>query len=79
LSLEFDKPRSNRESWWRSGLKETPKPGTYNLPSFTQELNKRRSSFSFKTDGRRRDPMPHLRKGQYLLPGAYTYEDLYEK
>jgi len=40
---------------------------------------KKPSSFSFKSDGRRRDPLPHMRKGDYLLPGAYSYEDLSQR
>jgi len=59
--------------------KETPLPGRYNLQTFVHDIIKKPNSFSFKSDGRRRDPPPQMRKGEYLLPGAYSYEDLSQR
>ena len=70
-------PVSGRESWWRTTIKDTPNPGTYDthLNTFIKEINGRSMTYGFKSDGRRRDPQPLEPKGKELLPGAYTVED----
>ena len=70
---------SARDSWWYSTLKNTPSPLKYNFPSFVQEIFKKPNTYRFKSNGRKGDPMPQLPKGQYLLPGAYDYEDLADR
>lgn len=37
---------------------------------------KRPGTYRFKSDGRRLDPTPQIGKGDYLLPGAYDFEDM---
>lgn len=71
----YVQPCSGRESWWRSTIKETPLPGSYNIPSFLAEVYRKPNTYRFKSDGRRIDPTPQIGKGEYLLPGAYAYED----
>ena len=72
---------SGRESWWRSTIKETPLPGAYNvhMSTFINEINKKPNTYSFKSDGRRLEPTPQIGKGDYLLPGAYGYEDFAQR
>jgi len=55
--------------------KETPLPGRYNMPSFLNEVLRKPNTYRFKSDGRRIEPMPQIGKGEYLLPGAYSFED----
>ena len=50
-------------------------PGRYNLPSFLSDVYKKPNTYRFKSDGRRLEPMPQIGKGEYLLPGAYSFED----
>jgi hypothetical protein len=70
-------PASDRESWWRTTIKDTPNPGTYDthLNTFIKEIVARPMTYGFKSDGRRRDPQPLEPKGKELLPGAYSVED----
>ncbi len=75
LLNNYEQPASDRESWWRCTIKETPSPLKYQISGFIKELNGRQANFSFKSNGRKRDPMPTMAKGSYLLPGAYGYED----
>lgn len=45
------------------------------MNSFLTEVLKKPNTYRFKSDGRRHDPTPQIGRGQYLLPGAYSYED----
>lgn len=54
-------------------------PGKYNLPNFINDLVKRPNTYRFKSDGRRHEPLPQIGKGEYLLPGAYSYEDFSQR
>ena len=55
---------------------ETPVPGSYRITdNFMVDLAKRPNTYSFKSDGRRLDPMPQIGHGQYLLPGAYNHKE----
>jgi hypothetical protein len=74
-------PASDRESWWRVTIKDTPNPGTYDthLNTFIKEVIARPMTYGFKSDGRRRDPQPLEPKGKELLPGAYSVEDFGER
>ncbi|UJR20995.1 hypothetical protein I4U23_024095 [Adineta vaga] len=76
-SSTYEPPMSDRESWWRTTIKETPIPGTYDthLNTFIKEVTTRPMTYSFKSDGRRRDPQPLEPKGKELLPGAYSVQD----
>ncbi|CAF1332025.1 unnamed protein product [Rotaria sordida] len=77
----YEPPVSDRESWWRTTIKNTPIPGTYNthLNTFIKEIVARPMTYGFKSDGRRRDPQPLEPKGKELLPGAYSVEDFVER
>ncbi|CAF0848008.1 unnamed protein product [Didymodactylos carnosus] len=74
-------PASSRESWWRSTIKESPNPGSYDthLNTFIKDIVQRPNTYGFKSDGRKRDPRPLDPKGQYLMPGAYRFEDFSEQ
>jgi hypothetical protein len=67
---------TNRESWWRAELRPTPRPGAYSVPSSWDQMNKKPATYNFKTDGRKHDPVIRMKKGDYLLPGAYNFEDM---
>lgn len=71
-------PASDRESWWRVTIKDTPSPGAYetHMNTFVKDILARRMTYGFKNDGRRRDPQPLEPKGKELLPGAYSVDDL---
>lgn len=45
------------------------------MTSFVTESLKKPNTYRFKSDGRRIEPMPQIGKGEYLLPGAYSFED----
>ena len=45
------------------------------MPSFLSEVYKKPNTYRFKSDGRKIEPMPQIGKGEYLLPGAYSFED----
>ncbi|KAI3388402.1 hypothetical protein SNEBB_006384 [Seison nebaliae] len=72
----FEKALTNRESWWRAYVRETPLPNRYEIPSSIQQfLSRTDARSSFKSDGRRRAPYPHHQQtGSTLLPGAYYIE-----
>ncbi|CAH1263299.1 protein STPG4-like isoform X1 [Branchiostoma lanceolatum] len=74
-NMMWEGPRSGRE-WWRSWLKETPVPGTYESRDFLedQELNPVPITYNFKNEGRKKDA-DVLRRGDTLLPGAYNLKD----
>lgn len=76
---DYELPVSERESWWRTTIRETPGPLKYKISGFIKELNQRQDTFSFKTEGRKRDPMPRMARGAVLLPGAYGYEDFAQR
>jgi len=63
LLNNYEQPASDRESWWRCTIKETPSPLKYQISGFIKELNGRQANFSFKSNGRKRDPMPTMAKG----------------
>lgn len=79
LINDYELPVSDRESWWRTTIKETPSPLKYKLPGFIKEMNQKPNTYRFKSDGRRRNPMPQQRSGEYALPGAYGYEDFAQR
>ncbi|CAF1512169.1 unnamed protein product [Adineta steineri] len=74
---KYESPMSDRESWWRVTIKDTPIPGSYDthLNTFIKETIARPMTYGFKSDGRRRDPQPLEPKGKDLLPGAYSHGD----
>ncbi|XP_052767423.1 protein STPG4-like [Mya arenaria] len=76
LSEEYEGELSGREGWWRTYIRETPIPGSYELEAqnWYYELERRPNTYRFKSDGRRIDPHPHG-KGAMLLPGAYEHKD----
>ncbi|XP_021349571.1 uncharacterized protein C2orf61-like isoform X1 [Mizuhopecten yessoensis] len=73
LSEDYDGPISGREGWWRTYIRETPLPGSYETEDFLVDLDKRPHTYRFKSDGRKVDPHPHG-KGAVLLPGAYEIQ-----
>ncbi|KAK7103224.1 protein STPG4-like isoform X1 [Littorina saxatilis] len=77
LSENYEEPISGREGWWRTHIRETPKPGSYDHPTFIEEMRVRPNTYRFKSDGRRIDPTPHG-KGATLLPGAYESKSFLE-
>lgn len=79
LINDYELPVSERESWWRHTIKETPSPLKYKITGFIKDLNKTQNTYRFKTDGRKHEPMPQIGKGSYLLPGAYGYEDFAQR
>ena len=44
--------------------------------SFVTEILNKPNSFSFKSSGSKLHPTPQIGKGDYLLPGAYEFEDI---
>ncbi|KAK6489327.1 protein STPG4 isoform X1 [Huso huso] len=67
---------SDRSGWWRSTLKESPIPGTYEIRDFIREaqLNPVKQTYCFKGEGRKKG-VGAARKGDLLLPGAYSHTD----
>lgn len=49
------------------------------MSTFTKDLIHKPNTYRFKSDGRKRDPMPQVGRGEYLLPGAYNYDDFAKK
>ncbi|KAK2547343.1 Protein STPG4 [Acropora cervicornis] len=70
----YEEPLSDREGWWRSTLKDTPVPGTYDLKNFVQDLqfNPISKTYGFKNTGRKKNADPS-RRGSYLMPGLYKH------
>ncbi|KAM3606442.1 uncharacterized protein V6R79_016264 [Siganus canaliculatus] len=68
--------QSGRGSWWLGTLKNTPNPGLYHIRDFIEEaqLNPVRKTYGFKSVGRETRILG-VRKGDFLLPGAYDYTD----
>ncbi|CAF3719269.1 unnamed protein product, partial [Adineta steineri] len=52
---KYESPMSDRESWWRVTIKDTPIPGSYDthLNTFIKETIARPMTYGFKSDGRR--------------------------
>ncbi|PVD26477.1 hypothetical protein C0Q70_14154 [Pomacea canaliculata] len=73
LSEDYELPISGREGWWRSYIRETPRPGSYDSSTFVDDISQRPNTYRFKSDGRKIDPQPH-NKGSLLLPGAYDFQ-----
>ncbi|XP_069036122.1 protein STPG4 [Lepisosteus oculatus] len=67
------KELSERDGWWRSEIKDSPNPGSYHIKDFIEEsrLNPVKITYSFKGSGRKY-PVGVVRKGDFLLPGAYS-------
>ncbi|KAI3362942.1 hypothetical protein L3Q82_011623, partial [Scortum barcoo] len=57
-------------------IQDTPVPGLYHIRSFIEEaeLNPVRKTYGFKSMGRKAYTLG-VRKGDFLLPGAYEYTD----
>ncbi|XP_066026586.1 protein STPG4-like [Pocillopora verrucosa] len=70
----YEDPVSEREEWWRSTLKDTPVPGSYELKDFVKEMHGKpvRTTYGFKNAGRKRNADPS-RKGDKLMPGLYKH------
>ncbi len=49
------------------------------MNTFIKELTHKPATYRFKSDGRKRDPQPQVGRGEYLLPGAYNYDDFAKK
>ncbi|KAM6956305.1 protein STPG4 [Aplochiton taeniatus] len=66
----------DRGSWWWGTLKDTPIPGRYHIRDFIEEagLNPVRRTYGFKDLGRAAR-MQSVKKGDLLLPGAYSFTD----
>ncbi|XP_033733899.1 LOW QUALITY PROTEIN: protein STPG4-like [Pecten maximus] len=73
LSEDYEGHISGREGWWRTYIRETPLPGSYETEDFLVDLDKRPHTYRFKSDGRKIDAHPHG-KGALLLPGAYEMQ-----
>ena len=58
---------------------ETPSPLRYNIPTYLNEFLRRPNTYRFKTDGRKHEPTPQIGKGDFLLPGAYSFEDFSQR
>ncbi|XP_071162674.1 protein STPG4-like isoform X1 [Mytilus edulis] len=78
LGEGYDPPITERETWWRTYIRETPLPGAYETDSFLDNLRKKQNTYRFKSDGRAIDPHPHG-KGAQLLPGAYNFPSFLER
>ncbi|XP_070577116.1 protein STPG4-like [Ptychodera flava] len=74
----YEEPVSGREDWWRTYIRETPVPGSYDTKDFLEEmLEKKPKTYSFKSEGRKRElAVIRWRQGETLLPGAYNHRDL---
>ncbi|XP_035255587.1 protein STPG4 [Anguilla anguilla] len=70
------KDQYGRDAWWRESLKDSPNPGCYHIRGFIEEaaLNPIRLTYGFRGTGRK-VPLQRVRKGDLLLPGAYSYTD----
>lgn len=79
ITNDYEGPRSDRESWWRCTIRETPSPLKYKMSSFLNEILRKPNTYRFKSDGRKLDPVPQQGKGVYLLPGAYSFEDFAQR
>jgi len=77
LSDAYEGPITGRESWWRCGIKVTPIPGSYESADFLQDLEKKKNTYRFKSDGRKL-PSDHALKGEMLMPGNYQHSDFIE-
>ncbi|KAJ8250665.1 hypothetical protein COCON_G00225870 [Conger conger] len=72
--------QTGRDAWWRESLKDSPNPGCYHIRGFLEEaaLNPVRLTYGFQGTGRN-VPLRCVRKGDLLLPGAYSYTDSTQK
>ncbi|KAJ8359734.1 hypothetical protein SKAU_G00162590 [Synaphobranchus kaupii] len=77
---DMKKDHSGRDSWWRESLKDSPNPGRYHVRGFIEEaaLNPVSKTYGFQGTGRNA-PLPLVRKGDLLLPGAYSYTDSFQE
>ncbi|XP_067091807.1 protein STPG4 [Osmerus mordax] len=66
----------DRGGWWMGTLKDTPIPGSYHIRDFLEEasLNPVGKTYGFKARGREIQLL-YVRKGDLLLPGAYSFTD----
>lgn len=80
LSEDYETEVSGREGWWRTYIRETPVPGSYDMEQqyLLYDLEKKQNTYRFKSDGRKVDPHPHG-KGAMLMPGAYDHKDFLKK
>lgn len=83
LSEIYDQPVTGREGWWRTNIRETPIPGSYEMESqgLFYDIDKKQNTYRFKSDGRKINPLPHY-KGPLPSPGEYehtTFLDSLEK
>ncbi|EDO41264.1 predicted protein, partial [Nematostella vectensis] len=76
----YEEPITDREEWWRSTLKDTPVPGTYDIKNFVQDMegNPIKPTYGFKNAGRKKDA-DLSRKGTTLMPGLYQYSTSVDK
>ncbi|KAK3715075.1 hypothetical protein QZH41_012132 [Actinostola sp. cb2023] len=70
----YEEPITDREEWWRSTLKDTPVPGTYEIKDFVDDMhgNPIKSTYGFKNAGRTKNADPS-RRGSTLMPGLYKH------
>lgn len=74
LSDDYERPITDREAWWRCQIRTTPIPGSYHSKDFLHDLQQKKNTYRFKSDGRKlpSDPAGH---GEMLLPGGYQHTD----
>ncbi|OAF71753.1 hypothetical protein A3Q56_00448 [Intoshia linei] len=69
-----------RERWWRCLIKNTPDPGHYKVKSNLDLLESQSASCAFKSSSRLKNFADiNTKKGQYLLPGAYSVDSFVDK
>ncbi|KAM9067362.1 protein STPG4 isoform X1 [Sarcophilus harrisii] len=66
--VRIKEPLDQRESWWRTTLKETPIPGTYTVRDFLEEsqLNPVNITYNFKNEGRSKMSLVELTRDTSL-------------
>ncbi|XP_075719874.1 protein STPG4 [Rhinoderma darwinii] len=81
--IEQEKLFTERDAWWLYSLRESPRPGTYNVRDFLDDAKRNpvQQTYSFKGQGRKK-PLSTAGSGEALLPGCYKipeFRDLVEK
>lgn len=77
LSDNYEGAITGREAWWRCQIRTTPIPGSYESIDFLRDLERKKNTYRFKSDGRKL-PSDFAGKGDLLLPGGYKHYDFIE-
>eukprot|EP00117_Sycon_ciliatum_P014961 scpid74979/ scgid15011/ Uncharacterized protein C2orf61 homolog len=72
--MNYDRPKTGREGWWRRDVVDTPKPGAYNLPDFLVDIDKKPSTYRFSAPERECQLADPGKSGELLDPYRYDHK-----